>query len=206
MAIGIFISAGRINYWQGWAYLILFGALAFFSLIMVPSDLAFERMKPGGNFEKWDKYFLAFYNPMTILIPAISAVDANRLHIFFPIPEYFNIIGFVIIFLCSLFIIWCIRVNIFFSSVVRIQKDRGQKVIQNGPYKIVRHPGYLGTIILYLFLPISMNSIFGLLGSLILISAFFIRTYLEDKFLQDKLEGYNEYSRVVKFRLIPKIW
>jgi len=105
MALGIFCSAGGVNYWQGWTYLILFSFLAYFSLIMVPSDLATERMNPGGSYKKWDKYFLAFYNPMTILIPAISSVDANRLHLFIPIPAYINVIGIVIIFLCSLFII-----------------------------------------------------------------------------------------------------
>jgi protein-S-isoprenylcysteine O-methyltransferase Ste14 len=102
--------------------------------------------------------------------------------------------------------VWSTWTNQYFSGVVRIQKDRGQKVIQDGPYKMVRHPGYLGGVILYAFLPLLLNSLLGLVGSLILIIAFFIRTYLEDITLQKELEGYVEYTKKVGKRLIPFIW
>jgi protein-S-isoprenylcysteine O-methyltransferase Ste14 len=97
-------------------------------------------------------------------------------------------------------------INKFFSSVVRIQKDRGHKVIQDGPYKYVRHPGYVGIFFLAPAVPLILGSIWGLIPSGLFIIAIIIRTYLEDKTLHKELEGYKEYAKKVKYRLIPGIW
>ena len=98
------------------------------------------------------------------------------------------------------------HVNRFFSSVVRIQVDRGQVVINSGPYQFVRHPGYVGGILLYLALPLVLGSLTGLIPAACSIMILVVRTYLEDITLQKELPGYQEYAMTVKYRLLPGVW
>lgn len=90
--------------------------------------------------------------------------------------------------------------------MVRIQNDRGHKVATKGPYKYVRHPGYVGFILFTLATPVSLGSIYGLLMSGMTSVIYIIRTYLEDITLKKELDGYFDYSKKVKYRLIPFIW
>ncbi len=101
---------------------------------------------------------------------------------------------------------WAMVVNKFFSAVVRIQKERNQTVISDGPYKFVRHPGYTGAILALLSMPIMLGSLWALLPAGFIASLTIVRTFLEDKTLQEKLEGYKEYAKKVKYRLLPGVW
>ena len=206
MAVVILLSAGSVNYWQGWVYLMLFTWLAVFTMLLLPSDLAMERMNPGAGVKKWDYVFIAFYTPMTFVIPALSAADAHRFHLSPGLPVAINAAAFLFILLGTSLLVRSTWINQYFSSVIRIQNDRGQKVIQDGPYQFVRHPGYLGGMIIYLFLPPALNSLLGYAGAVPLIAALIIRTYFEDKILQQELNGYRGYATIVKYRLVPKIW
>jgi protein-S-isoprenylcysteine O-methyltransferase Ste14 len=102
--------------------------------------------------------------------------------------------------------LWAKRTNHYFSSVVRIQKDRKQEVCQEGPYKVVRHPGYVGWIIYTLFTPLIVGSLWGLIPQGFSILLMLIRTRLEDDLLKKELPGYASYANKVKFRLVPGIW
>jgi protein-S-isoprenylcysteine O-methyltransferase Ste14 len=102
--------------------------------------------------------------------------------------------------------LWAIWINRFFSSVVRIQKERGQEVIQDGPYRFVRHPGYVGGILLALGNALVLGSLWALIPAGIMSLLLVIRTYLEDITLQRELPGYTDYTRKVKYRLLPWIW
>jgi len=106
----------------------------------------------------------------------------------------------------QIIVLWAKRTNKFFSSVVRIQKERGHTVCKDGPYSYVRHPGYVGGIIYTLAFPLVLGSFWGLAINLLILIPVVIRTYLEDKTLQKELDGYLEYTKEVKYRLIPKIW
>ncbi len=97
-------------------------------------------------------------------------------------------------------------VNPFFSSVVRIQKDRGQRVITNGPYQYVRHPGYIGGIGVMLFSPLALNSWLSSILSLPALPFLVWRTIMEDTMLREELEGYKEYAQKVRYRLFPGVW
>jgi protein-S-isoprenylcysteine O-methyltransferase Ste14 len=101
---------------------------------------------------------------------------------------------------------WAMGANAFFSKIVRIQKDRGHAVATGGPYRYLRHPGYLGTIVFELATPIMLGSLWALipggLGALLLI----IRTVLEDRTLHEELDGYEKYAQKVRYRLLPGIW
>lgn len=96
--------------------------------------------------------------------------------------------------------------NRFFSGVVRIQKERGHSVVSGGPYALIRHPGYAGAILTYMATPIFLDSLWSILPVMFAIVVLIVRTDLEDKTLRDRLEGYEEYTRTVRYRLFPGIW
>lgn len=96
--------------------------------------------------------------------------------------------------------------NRFFSGVVRIQNDRGQVVVSSGPYAWVRHPGYAGVLLAYIGMPFFLDSLWAVLPAIFSVIALVIRTALEDRTLQQRLEGYPEYAQHVRYRLLPGIW
>ena len=106
----------------------------------------------------------------------------------------------------SVLIHWAMLVNRHFESSVRIQKDRGHRVITTGPYRIVRHPGYVGAILFGISTPLIIGSVYGLIPGGIAVILLIIRTSLEDKLLRNELNGYVEYTKRVRYRLVPGLW
>lgn len=102
--------------------------------------------------------------------------------------------------------VWAMCVNHFFSTAVRMQFDRGHKVCTTGPYRYIRHPGYLGMITYYLATPIFLGSLWAMIPAIATVLLFIIRTALEDKTLIKKLPGYKEYAMGTRYRLIPRVW
>ncbi|NMB55469.1 MAG: isoprenylcysteine carboxylmethyltransferase family protein [Leptolinea sp.] len=96
--------------------------------------------------------------------------------------------------------------NRYFSGVVRLQTERGHKVVSGGPYRWMRHPGYAGTLLTYLATPFLLDSAWALIPAMILVILMVIRTRLEDRFLHQNLDGYADYAKRTRFRLIPGIW
>ena len=101
---------------------------------------------------------------------------------------------------------WAMRANRFFSAVVRIQKDRGQVVVTGGPYRFMRHPAYTGMCVFTLVTPLILDSQWAFVPALVTVSVTVLRTALEDRTLHNELDGYAEYAREVKYRLMPGIW
>ena len=96
--------------------------------------------------------------------------------------------------------------NRFFSGTVRLQTERGHQVVSSGPYRWMRHPGYAGALLTYLATPFFLDSSWAFLPAVFIVILMIIRTYLEDKFLQNELEGYRDYTKRVRFRLLPGVW
>ena len=96
--------------------------------------------------------------------------------------------------------------NPFFEGTIRIQREKNHNVTKTGPYKIVRHPGYLGMLLGSISLPLALGSVLAFFPLVIMIILIFIRTYYEDTTLHRELTGYSEYCKEVKYRLIPFIW
>ena len=101
---------------------------------------------------------------------------------------------------------WAMRVNRFFSAVVRIQKDRGHVVVDQGPYAIVRHPGYTGMALFTMATPLILDSGWALIPAALTVAVMVLRTLLEDRTLQQELDGYTAYTQRVRARLLPLIW
>ncbi len=202
----LFISAGRWNYWYGWVYFLLWIYVELFTWLIVPSELIQERIKPGPGTKKWDYVFLAFFLPLTYIIPLTAALDGGRHHWTDDFPIWVNAVAFVVILLGYSLMILSLWKNRFFSTTVRIQKERGHYVIDKGPYAFIRHPGYAGVIVSSFGIAIALNSLWALIPTGLYAIAFIIRTYLEDVTLQKELPGYADYAARVRYRLIPRIW
>ncbi|MFC1655486.1 methyltransferase family protein [Patescibacteria group bacterium] len=204
----IFLLAGRFDYWQGWVFFGIGMTAAFVILILFRDkrDLLKERMKPGPGMKSWDKVFFAFNILFYFGILILGPLDGGRFMLSPEIPTSIYIMGYITHAVGYVIILWAMWTNNFFSSVVRIQKDRGQKVIQNGPYQFVRHPGYIGAFLIAPSSAIILGSLWSLIPAVLWVIALIIRTALEDKTLQKELEGYKEYTKKVRYRLIPGIW
>jgi len=203
----LFISAGRWDYWLGWAYFLFWTYVVLLHWFKIPVELVQERMQPGPGTKKWDYIFVfVFLFPLTYIIPLVAALDGARYHWTGDFPLFVNILAFIIMFLGGSLEIVSLWTNQFFSGVIRIQKERGHYVIDKGPYAFIRHPGYAGGILCYFCIPFALNSLWALIPAGIFSIAFTIRTYLEDITLQKELPGYVDYAARVKYRLIPGIW
>lgn len=206
--ITLLISAGRINYWQAWLYIsmnILMNLMTVFTAQFNP-ELTNERLSPGKGIKKWDKVILTLSAPVYISMLIVAGLDSGR---FYWSPEFhwtIYITGVVLTFSGHIFFLVARSQNKFFSSVVRIQTDRGHTVCETGLYKIVRHPGYFGMIISTVGFPFLFGSYWSIIPVIISIILLLIRTSLEDKTLIKELSGYYDYTQKTRYLIIPKIW
>ncbi|MDD5540766.1 MAG: isoprenylcysteine carboxylmethyltransferase family protein, partial [Candidatus Marinimicrobia bacterium] len=123
------------------------------------------------------------------------------------LPLYLQVIGLVMAIIgYDVLLVWAMVSNAFFVATVRIQKDRSQIVVSRGPYRFIRHPGYLGTLLLHWGVPLMLNSLWAFIPAGLITLVLVIRTFLEDKMLQAELPGYKEYAGRVRYRLLPGIW
>jgi protein-S-isoprenylcysteine O-methyltransferase Ste14 len=122
------------------------------------------------------------------------------------LPLWVQLAGIALLLLSFYVISWSMASNRFFSGVVRIQEDRGHSVVTGGPYRFVRHPGYVGLVILACSVPLMLSSLWALVPAGLTVIVIVIRTALEDRTFQKELDGYTGYAQKVRFRLIPGIW
>ena len=122
------------------------------------------------------------------------------------ISTWVQIIALVLMVLGSLLTISALAANRYFSGYMRIQKERGHTVATTGPYRYVRHPGYLGAMIFYLATPLLLDSQWAFIPAGLYLTIAVIRTSLEDHTLQEELDGYEAYTRDIRYRLVPGIW
>ncbi len=203
-----FALAGRIDYWQGWLYNgsnVIVLAVTYAAL-SGQKDLIEERLRPGEGMKKWDKIYYLITSPTYFLTIAVASLDAGRFGSEPRVPLAIIVLAFVVFVTGHSILLWAKRTNRFFATVVRIQTDRGQTVCRTGPYRFVRHPGYVGGILFGLASPLVLGSFWALIPALAGVILLVVRTYLEDRTLKDELPGYNEYAREVRQRLIPHIW
>jgi len=143
--------------------------------------------------------------PFYIAYLVLPGFDAVRYQ-WSNVPVGVKVLCFILLTSSFLWISWIMKENTFLSRFVEIQEERGHKVITTGPYRFVRHPMYVGATILLLCLPIALGSLYALIPLVFCIIFVIIRTALEDKTLHNELEGYAEYAKRTKYRLIPGIW
>jgi protein-S-isoprenylcysteine O-methyltransferase Ste14 len=204
----LFLSAGRLTYWQGWVFCgvtILLVVIQIF-LFSGKGSLVQERMRPGAGMKWWDKIFYSLYIPAFFAVVIVASLDAGRFGWSTQFSPVVYIAGYLLYLFAMYIISWGMWTNMFFSSVVRLQNDRGHEVVQSGPYRFVRHPGYVGGILMAISISLVLGSLWGLVPAGVVFILLIIRTYLEDTTLQKELDGYSDYTKKVKYRLLPGIW
>lgn len=204
----IFISAGRIDYWQGLIYVTI-GLIMFFlnyTVLRIDTELFNERAKPGEGTKKWDKTILLFSFVITICMYLTAGLDSGRYHWSPDFHWSIYLVGIILTILGQLLFLIAQKQNKFFSSTVRIQINREHTVCETGLYKIVRHPAYLGSMIQSFGFPLLFGSLWSIIPICILIILFITRTNLEDKTLKNELKGYLDYSYKTPYKIIPYFW
>jgi len=196
--------------WEAWVY----GIISLFGFIISRilaakkhPDIIKERASSFSNkdVKPWDKFLSPTMAFGGLLIPLVAGLDAN-----FNWSDDFTLIYklvSLVIFISSYFLgTFALVTNKFFSGTVRIQTERGHIVCTTGPYSWIRHPGYTAALLTFLGTPIILDSLFAFIPVVLLFVITVIRTYLEDKTLQLELDGYKEYTKQTRFRLIPFVW
>jgi len=207
-AVILFASVWKWNWWNAWAYLGLYLAfLAFnaFVLLGKHKELVEERSQIGEGAKGWDKIIGGISAFGGLLILVLAGLD-ERFGWPGTIRLAVQISAFVLMGLTYPLFTWAMVSNKYFSTIVRIQKERGHTVQTSGPYRIVRHPGYASLLCSYITIPIALGSLWACIPTALLVVNLFVRTALEDRTLQNELEGYKEYAARVRYRLIPGVW
>lgn len=202
-----FSLAGRWDLWYVWAYAGILTILFTFNLLALQfktPDLLKERMKPPSG----RAYWTGVIHPVVQLLlqPIIAGLD-HRFHWSDNVPLVEVVAGLVIVALGMGVVIWAELINSFFSGAVRIQADRGQRVISAGPYTIVRHPAYAAGTLALIAGGLALNSLVSIIPVVVIwLPILIYRTMIEDQMLRDELAGYADYAAKVRYRLIPGIW
>jgi protein-S-isoprenylcysteine O-methyltransferase Ste14 len=208
VALTLFLPAGRLDWAMGWALVGLYALwVAATALVLIPNnpELYLERATRREGGKTWDTVILSIIGLTTIAKHVVAGLDV-RFGWTVPLPLALQLAAMGVAALGYALMTWALAVNAFFSKVVRIQEDRGQRVVTRGPYRLVRHPGYVGTIAFELATPIMLGSLWALIPGVLGASLTVVRTVLEDRTLQQELDGYQEYARHVPHRLLPGVW
>lgn len=205
ISVILFVAAGDIGWRWAWALVAANIIILIINLFALPAEVIEERGRKKENVKKWDRVLSSID-----IIPALGIyVIAGLDYRFYWSPEPDGVIralALLLYFLASMLVTWAMVSNRFFSTMVRLQTDRGHMVATGGPYAFVRHPGYVGFILTNLSVPVILGSLYGLLASAVWVALMIIRTYLEDTTLRAELDGYADYSRTVRYRLLPHVW
>jgi protein-S-isoprenylcysteine O-methyltransferase Ste14 len=200
----------RWDWWEAWVYalIFIFGFVASRVLAARQNpDLLSERGRflQHENTKAWDKVLSPVVGLGSSLIPLTAGLDM----LFGWSPPFsmpVKIMGLSMILAGFALGSYALIENRYFSGTVRLQSERGHRVVSSGPYRWMRHPGYAGSLLAYLGTPIFLEARWAFLPALLITATLIIRTALEDGFLQDELAGYRDYAGRVRFRLIPGVW
>jgi protein-S-isoprenylcysteine O-methyltransferase Ste14 len=206
----LFISSGRLNWWAAWAYLGIYlvgSTVSILAMVLYNPELIAERtqgLRPDT--QSWDRAVVRLYGlAIGVITPVIAGLDirfgwTQGIPLAVPVLALlFALLGFGVG-------SWAVALNRFYIATVHIQKDRGHTVVSDGPYRFVRHPGYLGSIMACIATPLILNSLWALIPAGLAILFLVYRTALEDRTLQEELDGYSDYAQRVRYRLVPGLW
>jgi protein-S-isoprenylcysteine O-methyltransferase Ste14 len=203
-AVALFASAGTIAIATYWVYLVIFATVFVVSLLSLDPDLARERMRPGG---KRPPLALQLISVVLIAHWIIAGLDHGRFHWSDTVPPWLQWLSLIVLAISYALCLWAMRMNRFFSSVIRIQNDRGQVAITTGPYAYIRHPGYLAGVLVMLASGLALDSWLATAFLAICTLPFlFRRVVSEDRVLLTQLPGYRDYAARVRWRLLPGVW
>jgi protein-S-isoprenylcysteine O-methyltransferase Ste14 len=205
----MFVAAGRLDWFEGWIFLGIYtlttaGAIIYLWRTNPEIVVARSTLNRGGQTAA-QKVLTTLLLVSFIAIFAVAGLDSGRFH-WSRVPLWLTLIGYVLFLAGMAGNVWALRVNKFAEPVVRIQAERNQKVIDTGPYAIVRHPLYAMSFFLLIGIPLILGALWSLVASAICAGVIVVRAATEDRMLRTELAGYADYAHRVPYRLIPGIW
>ena len=200
----------RWSWWQAWVYyalLVLAFILSRYLANRRHPDILQERASymEHKDTQSWDKLLSPLTAFSSVFIVLVAGLD-RRFNWSDDFSLFMNWIGIFLVIGGIALASYALIVNRFFSGTVRLQEERGHHPVTDGPYRWMRHPGYSGSLLLFLGIPLLLGSAWAYLVVVIALVILIIRTRLEDQFLQENLAGYKQYAQRVRFRLLPGIW
>jgi protein-S-isoprenylcysteine O-methyltransferase Ste14 len=207
-AVILFVSAGSLRWSAGWWYIGLYLAMLLLaSIIMLPNrtEVIVERSKGTTGGKGWDLRITRLIAIPTLGLLALAGLD-QRFDLTPPLPLWVRLSGALAFGIGYAIVLWAMYSNPYFSQVVRIQSEHGHIAVTGGPYRIVRHPGYLGMTVSLLGSVFLLDSLWGFICFALYLILIVTRTALEDRTLRAELPGYSEYAAQTKYRIIPGIW
>ena len=206
-AVLLLLSAGKFAWWEAWVYIgIYLVGMAINATLMLrhsPETIA-ERAESRGM-KDWDRVISGLWAVLYFVMLVLAGLDA-RFGWTGQIALAIQVAGVVAFVLGGALFSWAMVSNAYFAAVVRIQEDRGHTVCTTGPYRYVRHPGYVGAILQSLAAPLMFGSLWALIPGGMAVLLIVARTVLEDRTLLEELQGYTEYAERVRYRLLPGVW
>ncbi len=204
----IFLGAWRLLYWQAMLYVVLalVGVTMSHLLVRKDSDITVERASRVSAGEDWDRRILGAYFLVSVVAFVIAGVDSGRFGWSGRVPLPLTFGGVVLMLSGQVLFGLAKRENEFFSSTASIQGERDHRVCETGPYRFVRHPGYLGMLMSLVAFPLVLQSYWAFIP--VGVGAFLltVRTLLEDRFLMERLAGYKQYATRTRWRLLPRVF
>jgi protein-S-isoprenylcysteine O-methyltransferase Ste14 len=207
----LFFLAGDWRWIEGWVYSVIFLLMSFGTLVYLyfhdPALLKERFGSPVQQTQKpWDKVLLLLFFVEFIVWFAIMPLDGRRYGWSPPFPFWIRATGALLQIVATYMVFEALRENTFAAPVVKMQKERGQKVVSTGLYAIVRHPMYAGATLLFIAGPLLLGSVVGFAIGLVLILTIGARAVGEEAMLKEELEGYRDYMQKVKWRMIPFVF
>ena len=207
----LLLAGGDWRWWSAWIYIGLSFLATVISRVLIARahpDLISERASydEKSDTKPWDRILSPLVAMVMPLLYFIVAGLDKRFDWSIEVPVWIAVVAWVVTIAGFAFTTWAFVENRFFSAVVRIQSDRGHTVVNTGPYRIVRHPGYAGSLLVTLMFPLILETFWAYIPISIFVFLLVIRTAKEDQTLKDELSGYREYSKRTRFRLIPGLW
>ena len=178
-------------------------------VLLIPTnpELLGERARGiRADTKGWDKIIVSLAAGLLPMVSWLIAALDVRYGWSVPMPLALHLVGAIGFALGWAVLLWATVSNPFFEPTVRIQEDRGQTVATGGPYRYVRHPGYLGGIVYQIATPFLLGSWWALIPMVLSVPLYVLRAALEDKTLQEELDGYAEYAQQTRYRLVPGVW
>jgi protein-S-isoprenylcysteine O-methyltransferase Ste14 len=180
------------------------GIVAINALVL-PPELIAERGQIKEDTKSWDKVLGILLITPTLGTLIVAGLD-KRCGWSPPLAVVVHLVALIFYALAQGLFTWAMASNKFFSGTVRIQKERGHTVASGGPYRYVRHPGYVGYIASWIATSLALGSLWALIPAGLVMGLMVVRTALEDKTLQAELDGYRDYAARVRYRLLPGVW
>ena len=204
----LFLSAGSLSWPMGWILVgitLVWVAATAFVLITKSPELIAERLGPKKGAKGWDTAIMSTIGLTTLARLVVAGLD-RRYGWSSGVALAPQVVAAVVVALAYALGVWAIASNVYFSQIVRIQRERGHAVATGGPYRLVRHPTYIGSILVELAVPLMLGSWWALIPGLVGAVLYVVRTALEDRTLISELDGNEAYASKVAYRLLPRVW